>query len=348
MTLDGETVATIELEADEPAAVPLDGALAVAPGRGFTTATARDLATGVRRRAQRAARRTCSAGDDDARGATDRRVGERQRRRQVAVRRRLPRAGATELVVLGCYGRGTLRILRVDRPDLAPVMVVSAAHEMLHGAYERLSRPERTKIDAAIQQAYAGIDDPQLTDLVASYADHGARRAPQRARTRSWRPGRRPCRPSSSATTAATSRIAPDRRRVPELRRGVHRARASEHAQLRSPARRGGHPARRGPRAQVTPPSLGPTTLRSRSTRSASRVGSAESNDLVGPQNAAADEASASVDRLQRAGRPVRRGRRAVQRRGRQRTRAVRLDQRGSRRPSDILMHAGRRVRSSP
>ena len=169
VTLDGETVATIELQPDEPAAVPLDGELTVAPGTGFHATTARGL----------------HAAFDDAR--SEQLVELLRAATMTAAARRIvasvnasvddksqfvddcPVQETPDSLVFGCYGRGTLRVLRVDRPDLAPMMVVSAAHEMLHGAYERLSRPERGKVDAAIEQAYAAIDDPQLTDLVASY-----------------------------------------------------------------------------------------------------------------------------------------------------------------------------------
>ncbi len=76
----------------------------------------------------------------------------------------------SDSLVFGCFGYGTLRILRIDRPDLAPVMIVSAAHEMLHGAYQQLDHAERKRIDAELERVYADLDDPHLTAIVREYA----------------------------------------------------------------------------------------------------------------------------------------------------------------------------------
>lgn len=72
-------------------------------------------------------------------------------------------------VVLGCYHRGTISVLRVDRPDLAPVMTVTAVHEMLHAAYADLPKDERARIDAQVQEFYAGLNDPEIRDVVGQY-----------------------------------------------------------------------------------------------------------------------------------------------------------------------------------
>ncbi len=78
-------------------------------------------------------------------------------------------------VVLGCYHRGTISILRVDRPDLAPVMTVTAAHEMLHAAYVGLSSRDRGEVDGWVGDFYADLRDPEIRDLVTQYD----RREPQ-------------------------------------------------------------------------------------------------------------------------------------------------------------------------
>ena len=71
--------------------------------------------------------------------------------------------------VLGCQGNGRIYLLRVDRPDLAVIMTVTAAHEMLHAAYSRLDPAERRRIDRLTEAAFAASTDPRLRDLVAEY-----------------------------------------------------------------------------------------------------------------------------------------------------------------------------------
>ena len=169
VTLDGEIVATLGLEDDEPRFVPLDGTLVVALPKGYSGHVVRDLhsrftqaqseqlvglvtAATMTPAARRIVASVTASVDDKSRFADDCPVKE------------MPGS-----LVLGCFGRSTLRVLRVDRADLAPVMVVSAAHEMLHGAYQRLARRERTRINREIERVYASLDDPRLTALVAGY-----------------------------------------------------------------------------------------------------------------------------------------------------------------------------------
>ena len=74
--------------------------------------------------------------------------------------------------VLGCYYEGNLYVYAVTDERLAGTVEVTAAHEMLHAAYERLSPDERTRIDALVEEAIAAIpaDDPVYEDL-ALYPD---------------------------------------------------------------------------------------------------------------------------------------------------------------------------------
>ncbi|MDQ3980447.1 MAG: hypothetical protein M3314_12980, partial [Actinomycetota bacterium] len=76
-------------------------------------------------------------------------------------------------VILGCYNDGRIGILRVDRPDLAPVMVVTAAHEMLHVAYATLSRREREQVDGWLEAFYGTVDDPEIRELITQYEQQG-------------------------------------------------------------------------------------------------------------------------------------------------------------------------------
>ncbi len=171
VTLDGDTVAIVDLQPDASQFTSAQGVIEVAPTRGFSETTAHDLrdAFGEARHEQlvglldsatmTVAARTIVASvtasvDDRSQFVNDCRVRE------------VPNS-----VVLGCFGHAILRVVRVDRPDLAPVMVVSAAHEMLHGAYLRLGRRERRRIDDELERVYSTIDDPELRDLVAAYAE---------------------------------------------------------------------------------------------------------------------------------------------------------------------------------
>jgi len=69
--------------------------------------------------------------------------------------------------VLGCYYQGTIYVYSVTDERLAGTVEVTAAHEMLHAAYERLTDAERTLVDALVDQAIALVpeDDPIYVDL---------------------------------------------------------------------------------------------------------------------------------------------------------------------------------------
>lgn len=71
--------------------------------------------------------------------------------------------------VLGCYTRNRIYILDVDRAELEKVEDVTGAHEMLHSAYDRLSRGEKSKVDIELESFYATVTDPKLRELIAQY-----------------------------------------------------------------------------------------------------------------------------------------------------------------------------------
>jgi hypothetical protein len=73
-------------------------------------------------------------------------------------------------VVLGCYvlGQGIF-IQSVPDPRLEGVMEVTAAHEMLHVAYQRLSSVEQGKIDRQLQLAFVKLQNPRIKDLIGTY-----------------------------------------------------------------------------------------------------------------------------------------------------------------------------------
>jgi hypothetical protein len=73
--------------------------------------------------------------------------------------------------VLGCQGNRRIFLLRVDRPDLAAIMPVTAAHEMLHAAYAELAPRERRRIDRLLDDAFEASADERLQETLAQYAE---------------------------------------------------------------------------------------------------------------------------------------------------------------------------------
>lgn len=74
-------------------------------------------------------------------------------------------------IVLGCYipGQQGIYLLNVTDTRLNGVKEVTAAHEMLHAAYERLSSKERKDVDTMIQEAYKQITDARILDTIELY-----------------------------------------------------------------------------------------------------------------------------------------------------------------------------------
>ncbi|AFY93939.1 hypothetical protein [Chamaesiphon minutus] len=73
-------------------------------------------------------------------------------------------------IVLGCYVvRKGIFLQEVTDPRLKGVMEVTAAHEMLHVAYQRMSIFEQSKINKQLQQALSQLQNPRILKLVATY-----------------------------------------------------------------------------------------------------------------------------------------------------------------------------------
>lgn len=83
-----------------------------------------------------------------------------------------PGNGGEETIVLGCYRSGQHGIFLLDVTDerLQGVEQVTAAHEMLHAAYDRLSGEERRKVDAMLLAYYENeLHDTRVRATVDSY-----------------------------------------------------------------------------------------------------------------------------------------------------------------------------------
>ncbi|HSX43454.1 MAG TPA: hypothetical protein VLF59_05205 [Candidatus Saccharimonadales bacterium] len=80
--------------------------------------------------------------------------------------------GTEKTIVLGCYigNDGGIYIYKVTDTRLNGVEQVTAAHEMLHAAYRRLSGSERKKVDVMLTDYYAHeLTDQRIRDTIEAY-----------------------------------------------------------------------------------------------------------------------------------------------------------------------------------
>jgi uncharacterized protein YukE len=75
------------------------------------------------------------------------------------------------VTVLGCFtgNRQGIYLYDVADPRLAGVEQVTAAHEMLHQAYQRLGGSEKTRVNGLLQQYHDLKASQKLKDKIASY-----------------------------------------------------------------------------------------------------------------------------------------------------------------------------------
>jgi hypothetical protein len=73
-------------------------------------------------------------------------------------------------IVLGCYvpSKGIF-LQAVTDPRLQGVMEVTAAHEMLHAAYQRMTFFEQTQINKQLQSVLSKLQNPRILKLVETY-----------------------------------------------------------------------------------------------------------------------------------------------------------------------------------
>lgn len=76
-------------------------------------------------------------------------------------------------IILGCYvSNQGIYVFKVDDERLAGVEEVTAAHEMLHAAYGRLSTDEREKIDVQLAAVYKSMDNDRLRTTIEQYREN--------------------------------------------------------------------------------------------------------------------------------------------------------------------------------
>ncbi|HUY84913.1 MAG TPA: hypothetical protein VMU97_00140 [Candidatus Dormibacteraeota bacterium] len=91
---------------------------------------------------------------------------------KTAFPKQCPNNGGEQTIVLGCYhgDQAGIFLLGVNDPRLNGVEQVTAAHEMLHGAYDRLSSSEKAKVDAMLLDYYNNdLRDQRLRNTIAAY-----------------------------------------------------------------------------------------------------------------------------------------------------------------------------------
>lgn len=77
-----------------------------------------------------------------------------------------------QTIVLGCYkaGENGISVYDVQDSRLQGIAQVTAAHEMLHGAYERLSTSDRQSVDTMLQNYYDNdLHDQRIKDTINDY-----------------------------------------------------------------------------------------------------------------------------------------------------------------------------------
>lgn len=77
-------------------------------------------------------------------------------------------AHTTEVSVLGCYSAGQIHIYDIKSTDLAGVIESTAAHELLHAVWERMSESDKSRIGRALTEVY---NDSKYHDMLADDLD---------------------------------------------------------------------------------------------------------------------------------------------------------------------------------
>lgn len=77
-----------------------------------------------------------------------------------------------ETIVLGCYiSNDKIYVFDVEDERLEGVEQVTAAHEMLHAAYDRLSSEDQQRLDEALVNYYVELDDERLNRTIDNYRE---------------------------------------------------------------------------------------------------------------------------------------------------------------------------------
>jgi len=76
----------------------------------------------------------------------------------------------TNSPILGCYVAGRIFIFDIKNEQLDGIKEVTAAHEMLHAVWERMSADEQARIGGLLRSEYAKLTNGKLKDRMDYYA----------------------------------------------------------------------------------------------------------------------------------------------------------------------------------
>lgn len=76
---------------------------------------------------------------------------------------------AESSIILGCYSGGKIYIYNVTDERLAGIREVTAAHEMLHAAYDRLPEQELQRVNTLLENEIQNIKNERLKNVFAMY-----------------------------------------------------------------------------------------------------------------------------------------------------------------------------------
>lgn len=74
-----------------------------------------------------------------------------------------------DMIELGCYSAGRIYLLDLSGAELADESYVTAAHEMLHAAYQRLTPGDRKAVNRELEAAVMKVMTPELSERLAGY-----------------------------------------------------------------------------------------------------------------------------------------------------------------------------------
>lgn len=72
--------------------------------------------------------------------------------------------------ILGCYSATRIYIYDITDPKLEGIREVTAAHEMLHAAFERLTETEKQRLGDLLEAEYVKVSDKDLQERMDYYA----------------------------------------------------------------------------------------------------------------------------------------------------------------------------------
>lgn len=75
----------------------------------------------------------------------------------------------TNSPIIGCYTMQTIFIYDVDTSELDGIEETTAAHELLHGVYERMSDADKAPINRELEKAYERVKTTELEERMAYY-----------------------------------------------------------------------------------------------------------------------------------------------------------------------------------